>query len=166
MHVVAILFCLPFVPYPKLFVEVGEGVPKGSVWVQYDVRIVSSPMFVGKDGKETLGECLVHVHALCVVLLLILSYLADEGVGDSGAVIVVWWRISWICRWCWILVGCVAGVVLTHGVWYDQEELVEVTVVGDMLLGAGDHVPEDAEEFALRGFSDDSLDGCREAGNH
>ena len=69
-HVVAILFYLRFVPYAKLFVEVGEGVPKGSVWVRYDGRIVPSPMLVGEDGKETLGECLVHVHALCEVLLL------------------------------------------------------------------------------------------------
>ena len=27
-------------------------------------------------------------------------------------------------------------------------------------------MPEDAEEFALRQFSDDSLYGCREAGHH
>ena len=27
-------------------------------------------------------------------------------------------------------------------------------------------MPEDAEDFALRRFSDDSLDGCREAGDH
>ena len=64
------------------------------------------------------------------------------------------------------MVGCIAGVVLPHVLWDDQEEPVEVTVVGDMLLGAGDHVPEDAEEFALCGFSDDSLYGCREAGDH
>ena len=69
-HVVAILFFLRFVPYAKLIVEVGEGVPKGSFWVQYDGRIVPSPMFVGKDGQKKLGECLVHLHALCVVLLL------------------------------------------------------------------------------------------------
>ena len=30
------------------------------------------------------------------------------------------------------MVGCVAGVVLTHVVWDYQEEPVEVTVVGDM----------------------------------
>ena len=89
-------------------------------------------MFVGEDGKETLGECLVHVHALCVVLLLRLPCLADDGVGNSGAVIVVWWRISWIYRWRWILVGRVAGVLLPHVVWDDQEEPVEATVVGDI----------------------------------
>ena len=27
-------------------------------------------------------------------------------------------------------------------------------------------MPEDTEKFALRWFSDDSLDGCREAGDH
>ena len=27
-------------------------------------------------------------------------------------------------------------------------------------------MPEDAEEFALRRFSDDPLDGCREASHH
>ena len=64
MHVVAIMFYFRFVPYTKLFVEVGEGVPKGSVQVRYDGRIVPSPMFVGEDVKETIGECLVHVHAL------------------------------------------------------------------------------------------------------
>ena len=102
MDVLAILFYLRFVPYPKLFVEVGKGVPKGSVQVRYDGRIVPSPMFVGEDGKETLGECLVNVHALYVVLLLILPCLAGDGVGDSGAVIVLRWRVPWICRGSWV----------------------------------------------------------------
>ena len=64
------------------------------------------------------------------------------------------------------MVGRISGVVLPHVVWECQEEPAEVTVVGYMLLGAGDHVPEDTEEFALRRFSDDSSDGCQEAGHH
>ena len=88
-HVVAVLFNLCFVPYPKIFVEVGKGVPNGSVRVRNDGRILPSPVFVGEDGKETLGECLVHVHALYLVLLFRLPYLADDGVGESGAVVVV-----------------------------------------------------------------------------
>ena len=39
---------------------------------------------------------------------------------------------DWICWWRWILARCVAGVVLPHVVWDDQEYPVEVTVVGDM----------------------------------
>ena len=64
------------------------------------------------------------------------------------------------------MAGRVSGVVLPHVVWDYQEEPFEVTVVGDNLLGSGDHVPEDAGEFALRQFSDDSLDGCREDGDN
>ena len=131
-HVVAILLNLRFIPYPKLFVEVGEDVPKGSVRVGNDGRIVPSPMFVGRYGKKTLGECLVLVYALCVVLLLRLTCLMDYGVGDSGAVIFVWWRIYWICRWIWVLVRRITGVVLPYVVWDYQEEPVEVTLVGDM----------------------------------
>ena len=86
--------------------------------------------------------------------------------GDSGAVIVVRWRVSLICWWIWVAVGRITGVVLPHVVWDYQEEPVEVTVVGDMWLGTGDHMPEDAEEFTLCRFSDDSLDGFREAGHH
>ena len=85
-----------------------------------------------KCRKKTLGECLVHVHALCVFLLLRLPFLADGGVGNSGDVIVVWWRISWICWWSWVAVGRIAGVVLPHVVWDYQEDPVEVTLVGEM----------------------------------
>ena len=77
-------------------------------------------------------ECLIHVIALCVDLMVRLPCLADYGVSDSGAVIVVRWRISWICWWIWVAVGRIAGVVLPHVVWDYQEEPVEVTLVGDM----------------------------------
>ena len=49
-HVVSVLINIRFVPYPKLFVEVGEGVPKGYVWVGNYGCIVTSPVFFGKDG--------------------------------------------------------------------------------------------------------------------
>ena len=52
-----------------MFIEVGKGVAKGSVQVGNDGCILPSPVFVGKDGEETLDECLVHVHPLCIVLL-------------------------------------------------------------------------------------------------
>ena len=50
--------------------------------------------------------------------------------------------------------------------WDCQEDPVEVTVVGDMLLGTGDHMPEDAKEFALCWLSDDPLDGCQDASHY
>ena len=131
-HVVSVLFNLLFVPYPKLFVEVEEVVPKGSVRIGNDGCIVPSPVFVGEYGEETLGECLVHVHALRIVLLVGLTCLADDGVGNRGAVIIVRWRVSWIWWWSWVAVGSIAGVVLPHVMWDYQEEPVEVTVVGDM----------------------------------
>ena len=106
------------------------------------------------------------MHALCVFLLVGLPCLADGGVGNSGAIIVLRWRISWIFRWIWVAVGRVDGVLLPHVVWDYQEDTFEVTVVGKMRLGAGDHMPEYAEEFVLRRFSDDSLDGFREASHH
>ena len=38
--------------------------PKGSVWVQYDGRIVPSPMFVGKDGKDrSVSALLMCMHS-------------------------------------------------------------------------------------------------------
>ena len=116
-HVVSVLFNLHFVPYPKLFVEVGEVVSKGSVRVGNDGCIVPSPVFVGKDGEETIGECLVHVHALCIVLLVGLPCLADDGIGDSGAIIVVRWRSPWICCGGWVEVGRITGVLLPNVVW-------------------------------------------------
>ena len=95
----------------------GKGVPKGSIWVGNNGRSVPSPMFIGKDVNETLGGFLVHVHAFCVVFLVRLPYLTDDSVGDSGAVIVVRWRISSIRWWSWVAVGYIAGVVLPHVVW-------------------------------------------------
>ena len=89
-------------------------------------------MFVGEDGEETLCECLVHVHALCVVLLVGLPCLADDGAGNSGAVIIVRWRISWICQWSWVAVRRITGVILPHFVLDYQEEPVEFTLAGDM----------------------------------
>ena len=61
-----------------------------------------------------------------------LPCLADDGVGNSGAVIVVRWRISWVCWWSWVAVGRVSGVLLPHVVWDYQEDPVEVTVVVNM----------------------------------
>ena len=115
-----------------MFVEVGEGVAKCSVWVGNDGFIVPSPVFVGKNGEETLGECLVHMHALCIVLLVGLPCLVYDGIGDSGAIILVRWRVPWIFRGGWVEVGRITGVVLPHVVWEYQEYPVEVTVVGDM----------------------------------
>ena len=71
------------------------------------------------------------MHALCVVLLVGLPCLVDDGVVNSGAVIVARWHISWIFRWSWVAFRRVAGVVLTHVVWDYQEDPVEVTVVGN-----------------------------------
>ena len=46
-HVVSVLLNLRFVLYPKLFLEVSKGFPKGSVRVRNDGCIVTSPLFVG-----------------------------------------------------------------------------------------------------------------------
>ena len=72
------------------------------------------------------------MYALCIVFLVGLPCLADDGIGNSGAVIVVQWRFPWICRGSWVEVGNITDVVLPHVVWDYQEEPVEVTVVGDM----------------------------------
>ena len=134
MHFVSVLFDLRFVPDTKLFIEVGKGVDKCPVWVVNDGCIVPSPVLIGENGEEKLGECLVHMHALGIVLLVGLPCLVDDGISYRGAVIVVRWRVPWICRGRWVEVGRITGVVLPHVVWDYQEDPVEVTVVGDMLL--------------------------------
>ena len=88
-------------------------------------------MFVGKDGNKTLDQCLVHAHALCVVLLLRLPCLAYDVVGNIGADIVVWSHL--LDMSVALDIGQeILGVVLPHVVWDYQEEPVEVTEVGDM----------------------------------
>ena len=89
-------------------------------------------MLVDEKGEETLGECLVHMHALGIFLLVGLTCLADYGIGYGGAVIVVRWRVPWICQRSWVEVGRINGVVLPHVLWDYQEEPVDVTLVGDM----------------------------------
>ena len=89
-------------------------------------------MLVGKNGEDTIGECLVNMHAIYIVLLVGLPCLADDGIGDRGAIIVVRWRVPWICRGSWVEVGRITGVVLPNVVWEYQEDPVEVTLVGEM----------------------------------
>ena len=131
-HVVSVFFGLCFVPDPKMFVEVGEGVAKCPVWVGNDGWIVSAPVIVGKNEEETLGECLVYMHALDIVLLVGLPFLTDEGISYSGFAIVVRWRVPWIFQGRWVEVWSITGVVLPHVLWDYKEDPVEVTVVGDM----------------------------------
>ena len=50
-------------------------------------------MLVGENGEETLGECLVHMHALGIVLFVGLPCPADDGISDRGAVIVLRWSV-------------------------------------------------------------------------
>ena len=89
-------------------------------------------MLVVKNREETLGECLVHMHAVSILLLVGLPCLAYDGISYGGAVIVVRWRVPWICRGIWVEVGHITGVVLPHVVWDYQEDPFEVTVVGVM----------------------------------
>ena len=126
------MFDLCFVPDPKLFVEVGEGVAKFPVWFGNDGCIVPSSVLVRKNVEETIGECLVHMHALSIVLLVGLPCLVDDGIIYRRAVIVVQWRVPWICQGIWAEFGRITGVVLPRVVWDYEEEAVEVTVVGDM----------------------------------
>ena len=87
------MFDIRIVPDPKLFIEVGEGVSKCPVWVRNNGCIVPSPMLVGENGEETLGECLVHMYALSIVLLVGLPCITDDGISYRGAAIAVRWRV-------------------------------------------------------------------------
>ena len=72
------------------------------------------------------------MNALGIVLLVGLTCLADDGISYRGAVIVVRWRVPWICRGSWVEVGRITGVEMPNVVWEYQEEPVEVKLVGDI----------------------------------
>ena len=110
----------------------GKGVAKFSVWDRNDAWILPYPLLFCEKGEKTLSKCLVHMHALGIFVLVGLPCLADDGIGYSGAVMVVRWRVHWICRGRCVEVGRITGVVLPHVMWDYQEEPVEFKVVGDM----------------------------------